>query len=145
MSTKKLSVLFAVPALTLSLAVCSQAEDSASSTGASAESSVAQEVATETQATTDQVQSQSENQTQPGTAQGDLPAEVTGYTGEAEAEMADEGVTAADVERVLAAANANEAGVSIEWDDDGYWEIEFDDIDIDVDPNGLVLDVDWDD
>lgn len=59
--------------------------------------------------------------------------------------MGEESVTPGEVERVLAAANNKEAGVDIEWDDDGYWEITFGGIDIDVDPYGLVLDVDRDD
>ena len=54
-------------------------------------------------------------------------------------------MTKADVDRVLSAANNNEPGVTVEWDDDGYWEIELGDIDIDIDPEGLVLDVDRDD
>lgn len=59
--------------------------------------------------------------------------------------MAEEGVSEDDVQRVLAAANNNDAGVEIEWDDDGYWEIESNGIDIDIDPEGLVRDVDRDD
>lgn len=78
-------------------------------------------------------------------AQHDLPAQVSGYTDEAQSEMGEESVAPEDVERLLAAANNKEAGVEIEWDDGGYWEIGFGDIDIDIDPYGLVLDVDRDD
>ena len=56
--------------------------------------------------------------------------------------MADEGVSEADVEAALAAARNGEAEVV--WDD-GYWEIEFGDIEIDIDPEGLVRGVDRDD
>ncbi|SDM00581.1 hypothetical protein SAMN04488535_1540 [Corynebacterium mycetoides] len=71
-----------------------------------------------------------------------LPASVSGYTDEARNELADKGVTEADVERALEAANNNEAGVSVEWDDDGYYEIEFQDIEIDIRPDGTVTEVD---
>ena len=66
---------------------------------------------------------------------------MTGYTSEAEAEMAEDGVSEADVERVLAEAKKGGAGVETEWDDDGYWEIEVGEIDIDIDPDGLVREV----
>lgn len=79
------------------------------------------------------------------TAQRELPASVSGYSEKAEAELIDEGVTKDDVDRVLTAALNNDPGVEIEWDDDGYWEIELGAIDIDIDPNGLVVDVDRDD
>lgn len=72
-------------------------------------------------------------------AANELPANVTGYTDEARSEMADEGVTEADVEGALAAAHRGEA--EVEWDD-GYWEIEWGEIEIDIDPNGLVRDAD---
>ena len=72
-----------------------------------------------------------------------LPAAVSGYTDEARQELEEDGVSEADVERVLAAANANEAGVDIEWDNDsGYFEIEFQEIDIDIRPDGTVTGVD---
>lgn len=150
MSMKKRPVIFAVPALALSLAACS---DTAANKDETAEPSVSEVTVTE-QVTTEVVSGDDDAddrddhqaaQSQSAASQGELPAEVTGNTGEAEAEMADEGVTAADVERVLAAANNNEAGIEIEWDYDGYWEIELGDIDIDINPDGLVLDVDRDD
>lgn len=73
-------------------------------------------------------------------AAGELPTAVTDYTQEARAEMADEGVNDADVEAALAAAHNGEA--EVEWDDDGYWEIEWRDIEVDINADGLVLDVD---
>lgn len=73
-------------------------------------------------------------------ANGDLPAAVTGYTDEARAEMRDENVSEADVEAVLAAAHDGTA--SVEWEDDGYFEIENGEVEIDIDPAGLVLDAD---
>lgn len=146
MSMRKLSALTAVTSAALTLAACGDTDDSATGTTSpvsAAESSVAEEVATESvsRAPADD----DDDQPQPATGQNNLPAEVTGYTGEAKSDMAEEGVTTQDVERVLAAANGGEAGVEMEWEDDGYWEIEFDHIDSDIDPNGLVLDVDRDD
>lgn len=73
-------------------------------------------------------------------AAGELPTAVTDYTQEARAELADEGVNDADVEAALAAAHNGEA--EVEWDDDGYWEIEWRDIEVDINADGLVLDVD---
>ncbi|OFT55598.1 hypothetical protein HMPREF3151_11160 [Corynebacterium sp. HMSC05H05] len=73
-------------------------------------------------------------------AAGELPTAVTDYTQEARAEMADEGVNDADVEAALAAAHNGEA--EVEWDDDGYWEIEWRDIEVDINADGLVLDAD---
>lgn len=149
MRLKKLTTIFAVPALSVSLAACSDPADDAPSETSAAPETVTEQVTETTPAADDgdddQADDQDDQSQAAGSAQGDLPAEVTGYTGKAEAEMADEGVSAEEVERVLAAANNNEGGVEIEWDDDGYWEIEFGDIDIDVDPDGLVRDVDRDD
>lgn len=73
-------------------------------------------------------------------AAGDLPTAVTDYTQEARTEMADEGISEADVEAALDAARNGEA--EVEWDDDGYWEIEWGDVDIDINADGLVLDAD---
>lgn len=53
--------------------------------------------------------------------------------------MADDGLTEADVEAALKAARNGDADV--EWDD-GIVEIEWQDIDIDINPGGVVLDVD---
>lgn len=72
-------------------------------------------------------------------AAGELPTAVTDYTQEARAEMAEEGVSEADVKAALAAARNGEA--EVEWDD-GYWEIEWRDIDVDINADGLVLDAD---
>lgn len=72
-------------------------------------------------------------------AAGELPKAVTDYTQEARAEMAEEGVSEADVEAALAAARNGEA--EVEWDD-GYWEIEWRDIEVDINADGLVLDAD---
>ena len=73
-------------------------------------------------------------------AAGELPTAVTDYTQEARTEMAEEGISEADVEAALDAARNGEAGV--EWDDDGYWEIEWGDVDIDINADGLVLEAD---
>lgn len=72
-------------------------------------------------------------------APSELPASITGYTAEAQSEMAEDNITEADVEAVLEAARNGQA--EVEWDD-GYWEIEWQDIDIDIDPAGMVLEAD---
>lgn len=73
-------------------------------------------------------------------ASGEPPAAVTDYTQEARTEMAEEDVSEADVEAALAAARNGEA--EVEWDDDGYWEIDWRDVDVDINADGLVLDAD---
>ena len=149
MSIRKLTAFAAVPVLAVSLAACGDTDDTTSATHGAAETSVAEEVATEsapeTVAESTFPGTDGETDDQIVAAQHDLPREVSDYTAEAKSDMGEESVTPGEVERVLAAANNKEAGVDIEWDDDGYWEITFGGIDIDVDPYGLVLDVDRDD
>lgn len=78
---------------------------------------------------------------QPGPRPADgPPCEATSYTVEAQHEMRDENVTPEEVADVLARACAG--GGEVEWEDDGYWEIEVGEIDVDVYPNGVVHDVD---
>ena len=141
MSMKKLTTLIAVPALSLSMVACSSTSDEDAETAtdqAPSETAVAEEVTAEEAMTSDD----NDDQASAGSsAQGELPDAVTGYTSEAEAEMAEDGVSEADVERVLAEAKQGGDGVETEWDDDGYWEIELGEIDIDIDPDGLVREV----
>ena len=154
MNIKRVSAAIAASALSLSaLTACGETDDGTTGTDAGAESTVAEEVETEgdDQVQQDDVAGDDDADDADDADDGDdaagreLPKEVTGYTPEAESEMADEGLSAADVERVLAAANDNEPGVETRWEDDGYWEIVSGEIDIDIDPQGLVLDVDKDD
>ena len=70
----------------------------------------------------------------------ELPRAVTGYTDEARAEVAEDGLTEADVQAVLDAARSGSA--EVEWDDDGYWELEWHKIDVDITPDGLVREAD---
>lgn len=53
--------------------------------------------------------------------------------------MADDGLTEADVEAALTAARNGDA--EVEWDD-GIFEIEWQDIDININPGGVVLHAD---
>ncbi|MDN8594221.1 MULTISPECIES: hypothetical protein [unclassified Corynebacterium] len=130
MSKNKLTTLIAVPALSFSVVACSDSGEDA------APEAITEEV---TATPTTPTASDDDGQSEQDDDQDVLPAEVTGYTAEAEAEKSEEGVSDSDVEGALAAARNNEAGVEIEWDD-GYWEIEFGDIEIDIDPEGLVRD-----
>lgn len=126
------------------MVACSSTSDEDAETAtdqAPSETGVAEESATEETMTSDD----NDDQASAGSAQGELPDAVTGYTSEAEAEMAEDGVSEADVERVLAEAKKDGAGVETEWDDDGHWEIEVGEIDIDIDPDGLVREVGRDD
>lgn len=69
----------------------------------------------------------------------DVPSSVSSYSTEAEREMTEEGLTEADVDSVVKAAVDGEARV--DWDRDGYFELEHQGIDIDITPEGKVLDV----
>lgn len=73
-------------------------------------------------------------------ATNNLPADITGYTGEAERDLTEERLTKDEVAQVLQRAHNGEGRVK--WDNDGYWEVEVGGIDIDIDQNGLVLNVD---
>ena len=68
------------------------------------------------------------------------PCEVTGYTAYAEQELLEENVSRDEVSEVISQGCAG--GAQVDWEDDGYWEIEFRDIDVDIYPNGVVSEVD---
>lgn len=68
------------------------------------------------------------------------PCEVSGYTAYAEQELIEENVSREQVSEAIAAGCAG--GAQVDWEDDGYWEIEFRDLDIDIYPNGVVSEVD---
>ena len=73
-------------------------------------------------------------------ATNDLPTEITGYSGEAERDLTEERLTKDEVAQVLQRAHNGEG--KVKWDNDGYWEVEVAGVDIDIDQNGLVLNVD---
>lgn len=73
-------------------------------------------------------------------ATNDLPTNITGYSGEAERDLTEERLTKDEVAQVLQRAHNGEG--KVKWDNDGYWEVEVGGIDIDIDQNGLVLNVD---
>ena len=73
-------------------------------------------------------------------ATNDLPTEITGYSGEAERDLTEERLTKDEVAQVLQRAHNGEG--KVKWDNDGYWEVEVGGVDIDIDQNGLVLNVD---
>ncbi|MBL7286883.1 DUF2442 domain-containing protein [Corynebacterium godavarianum] len=69
----------------------------------------------------------------------ELPASISGYSEEARSDMAEDGLTEADVQGVLDAAKDGRAEVEF---DDEHWELEFNDIDVDITPDGLVTEAD---
>lgn len=73
-------------------------------------------------------------------ATNDLPTEITGYSGEAERDLTEERLTKDEVAQVLQRAHNGEG--KVKWDNDGYWEVEVGGVDVDIDQNGLVLNVD---
>ncbi|MDK8241915.1 hypothetical protein HMPREF3145_04470 [Corynebacterium sp. HMSC05C01] len=124
MLTKKMVALTVAATAGLAVAACSDSGETAPET---VTETVAPETVTET--------------SNAGVAVSeDLPAAVTGYSDEARKDLVDENVTEAEVQDVLKAAQDGKA--KVEWDDDGYFEVEFGEIDIDIDKDGLVLDVD---
>lgn len=144
MSTKRVFALTAAATAGLALSACAESDDSATSAEPVTETVASVETVTEVRDDDaddrdDRDDDRAAAPAQPA-ANGDLPEAVTGYTDEARAEMRDENVSEADVEAALAAAHDGTA--SVEWDDDGYFEIENGEVDIDIDPAGLVRDAD---
>lgn len=125
MLTKKMVALTVAATAGLAVAACSDSGETAPET---APETVTETVAPETV---------TETSNAGAAVSEDLPAAVTGYSDEARKDLVDENVTEAEVQDVLKAAQAK-----VEWDDDGYFEVEFGEIDIDIDKDGLVLDVD---
>ena len=124
MLTKKMVALTVAATAGLAVAACSDSGETAPET---VTETVAPETVTET--------------SNAGVAVSeDLPAAVTGYSDEARKDLVDENATEAEIQDVLKAAQDGKA--KVEWDDDGYFEVEFGEIDIDTDKDGLVLDVD---
>ncbi|MHC2850205.1 hypothetical protein ACUXOC_001675 [Corynebacterium mucifaciens] len=134
-STRIVATVAATAVALTSLTACSGADEAGNqSTAASAETVVSTETVT------------SEQTSAPAPAgvgvanTGELPRAVTGYTDEARAEMAEDGLAEADVQAVVDAAHAGDA--EVEWDDDGYWELGWQGIDVDITPDGLVREAD---
>ncbi|WP_288872913.1 hypothetical protein [uncultured Corynebacterium sp.] len=124
MLTKKMVALTVAATAGLAVAACSDSGETAPET---VTETVAPETVTETSNAGAAVSE-------------DLPAAVTGYSDEARKDLVDENVTEAEIQDVLKAAQDGKA--KVEWDDNGYFEVEFGEIDIDIDKDGLVLDVD---
>ena len=124
MLTKKMVALTVAATAGLAVAACSDSGETAPET---VTETVAPETVTETSNAGAAVSE-------------DLPAAVTGYSDEARKDLLDENVTEAEIQDVLKAAQDGKA--KVEWDDNGYFEVEFGEIDIDIDKDGLVLDVD---
>lgn len=137
MSTKRVFALTVAATAGLALSACAESDDSATSAEPVTETVASVETVTEVR--DDDADDRAAAPAQPA-ANGDLPEAVTGYTDEARAEMRDENVSEADVEAALAAAH--EGNASVEWEDDGYFEIEHGEVEIDIDPAGLVRDAD---
>lgn len=134
-STRIVATVAATAVALTSLTACSGADEAGNqSTAASTETVVSTETVT------------SEQTSAPAPADvgvantGELPRAVTGYTDEARAEMAEDGLAEADVQAVVDAAHAGDA--EVEWDDDGYWELGWQGIDVDITPDGLVREAD---
>lgn len=134
-STRIVATVAAAAVALTSLTACSGADEAGNqSTAASTETVVSTETVT------------SEQTSAPAPAgvgvvnTGELPRAVTGYTDEARAEMAEDGLAEADVQAVVDAAHAGDA--EVEWDDDGYWELGWQGIDVDITPDGLVREAD---
>ena len=134
-STRIVATVAATAVALTSLTACSGADEVGNqSTAASTETVVSTETVT------------SEQTSAPAPAgvgvanTGELPRAVTGYTDEARAEMAEDGLAEADVQAVVDAAHAGDA--EVEWDDDGYWELGWQGIDVDITPDGLVREAD---
>lgn len=69
----------------------------------------------------------------------ELPTSISGYSDEAKSDMAEDNLAEADVQSVLDAARDGRAEVEF---DDGHFELEFNDIDVDITPDGMVTEAD---
>lgn len=69
----------------------------------------------------------------------ELPTSISGYSDEAKSDMAEDNLTEADVQSVVDAARDGRAEVEF---DDGHFELEFNDIDVDITPDGMVTEAD---
>ena len=67
---------------------------------------------------------------EPTESSAELPASISGYSDEAKSDMAEDNLSEADIQGVLDAAH------------DGHFELEFEDIDVDITPDGMVLEAD---
>lgn len=83
-------------------------------------------------------QDQNQDQNQAVDRPENVPTAVSSYSTQAEMEMQEDQLTEADVEAVVQAANDGQA--KVEWDKDGYFELEHNGIDVDITPEGEVLD-----
>lgn len=72
-----------------------------------------------------------------GEGRGSAPCEVSGYSPEGERERHEEGFSEQQVSEAVA-RGCGTAG----WDDDGHWEIDLDWIEVDIRPDGTVIEVD---
>lgn len=93
----------------------------------------------ESEPTTETVEQPSQEAKQEPQQGPELPASISGYSEEAQSDMAEDGLTEADVQRVLDAAKDGRAEVEF---DGEHWELEFNDIDVDITPDGLVTEAD---
>ena len=64
---------------------------------------------------------------EPTESSAELSASISGYSDEAKSDMAEDNLSEADIQGVL---------------DDGHFELEFEDIDVDITPDGMVLEAD---
>ena len=76
---------------------------------------------------------------EPTESSAELPASISGYSDEAKSDMAEDNLSEADIQGVLDAAHDGRAEVEF---DDGHFELEFEDIDVDITPDGMVLEAD---
>ena len=93
----------------------------------------------ESEPTTETVEQPSQEAKQEPQQGSELPASISGYSEEAQSDMAEDGLTEADAQGVLDAAKDGRAEVEF---DGEHWELEFKDIDVDITPDGLVTEAD---
>lgn len=147
---RRVSIAAATAALGLTLAACSNGGSSApvtvTETAAPADQSSqsnqngGKETVTVTPGADANANGGNAGQAGGNAATNDLPTEITGYSGEAERDLTEERLTKDEVAQVLQRAHNGEG--KVKWDNDGYWEVEVGGVDIDIDQNGLVLNVD---
>lgn len=138
----QLAVLIGASALVMpALSACSGLGGSPSTTTVTQTASFTTTVTEAEAPAPNQAPNQVPNQVAPAPAgepdRADIPCAATSYTPDAEKDLVDEKVTKEEVDEVL-----RQGCRAAKWDNDGYWEIEWGDIEVEIYPDGTVRDVD---
>lgn len=137
---KKFLAAAAAASLTTALVACSNSGSSEPVTVTETQAPVTvTEAEAQTESNGSATSEQNNTQAQQGVDRPENVPTISSYSTKAEMEMQEDGLNKQDVEGVVQAAIDGTAD-KIEWDNDGYFELEHQGIDVDITPEGEVLD-----